>query len=78
MEGAREGIEAKFGFARTLVGAVAVVSLVGEDRAHLAAKIDGSVGPGKAGVGKKRGEQENGKAEAGHGCEEDAHVNIKL
>ena len=49
MEGAGAGVETKFGSARTLVGAVAVVALVGENGAHLPAEIDGSGIRGKSG-----------------------------
>jgi hypothetical protein len=59
VEGARAGIEAKFGFARTLVGAVAVVALVGENGAHLPAEIDGSGSRGKSrGKGGARDDEE--------------------
>jgi hypothetical protein len=49
VEGAGAGIETKFGSARTLIGAVAVVALVGKNGAHLPAEINGSGSRGKSG-----------------------------
>ena len=66
------GVEAEFGFASALIGAVAVVALVRQDRADVAAVVDRRRRGGSAGDGGTQCEHDESKqvaekgAEAGH------------